>query len=741
MIGILGKHQKTLLLIIMVPIIATFVMWGAGRGNKYRRNNPVMGELNGKKITLDQLREAVAAATQTRQPKDDKQRAMMGWRHLLLVSEAERWGLEVSRDELSRYVQGLFGGEKTFDPEKYKQYLANRRINVADFEEQARQNILVFKLESLVGSTTQVSPAEVREQYDMLNTRIKLKYHKINTSSIIPALTMRGRAKEYFLTHQDQYQAPRRIKAKYVVVADKEKAEQLFSGASAADMDRIALENNLKLRQAQVVGDETVVDDFPGASPDFVSMAQQTPLGELSPVFTTEKGAIVLVPEEILEQGLAEFDEVAADITKKLRRDEERENIEQVGKLFDLTDYIDSGYDLMSVSRSDYNSAVEYYLRYRELDTSLAIPSKRRVLYILIDIDDQDRFKLKKTITEEDIKTYYNAHKDRFLDDDIKFIPYEQATGEAKIQIEKELKDKYVITSEDLQQYYEDNLAEFTDADGAVDPLEQVQQQIAAKLEQNKRREMARETADEIFVIYSPERMRWLADRNNLPLRETGLFAIDGEVDQYIGDSVEFKQAAFSTDIGSISSPVETDHGFAILCPIESYPAEESTPAPLAQVYEQTIAAAAAQKASEYVSQTIRTLHNAVSRMLNGKSGVSFETACARLRLPLEETGWISRLDQEPSAAGSVNELSFTRGEKTITPFDMDLNELSPATITSDGGLFYTIADIKAPSDEQFEQEQEDFTNRFRYMRQQSVINEWLGLLQEKRELDVYRKK
>jgi parvulin-like peptidyl-prolyl isomerase len=741
MIGFFGKHQKTLLLIVMVPIIASFVFWGAGKGRGSKRNNPVMGELGGEKITLEQLRDAVAAARQTQQAESNEQLLMMGWRHILLLSEAEKWGLEVSREELSRYIQGIFSGEEEFDLEKYEQFLANRRMNVTDFENQARQNMLVFKLNALVGSTTQVSPSEVREQYDVLKTRVKLKYHKISNDSIIPALTMQGRAKEYFLMNQDQFQAPRRIKAKYVVVASKEKAEELFSGASAADMGRIARENNLKLRQAKVVGDETVVDDFLGASPDFASMAKSTPPGELSQVITSEKGAIVLVVEEIMEKGLAEFDDVAADITKKLREDEERENIAKNAKLFELSDYVDSGYDLMSVSRSDYNSAAEYYLRYRKLDNTLTIPSKRRVLYVLIDMDDQDRFKLKETITEEDIKTYYNAHKDRFLDDEIKFIPYENATGDVKAQIEKELKDKYVITSEDVEKYYEDNVAEFTSADGPVDPLEQVEQQIISKLQKDKRREMAREAADEMFVIYSPERMRWLADRNNLPLRETGLFGIDDEVDEYIGDSVQFKQAAFSTSIGSVSSLVETDRGFSILCPIESYPAEESTPASLAQAYEQAIGASASQKASEYVGQTIQAMYNAVNRMSSGKEGVSFETACASLGLPVEETDWISRLDQTPSSAGSINELSFSEGEKTITPFEMDLNELSPATRTSDGGLFYSISEIEAPSDEKFEEEKEEFTSRFRYVRRQSVVNEWLGQLQEERELDIYRKK
>jgi len=411
---------------------------------------------------------------------------------------------------------------------------------------------------------------------------------------------------------------------------------------------------------------------------------------------------------------------------QELKLTEEQRKVELMRQYIDLGSYIDSGYNVDSLIKENYVDVARYYQRNidsidQDVNPDFLIPRKRRVQYILI---DKDQFSLRETISEKDIARHYEENKYKFLDDDLE----PRLLEDVRAEIEDELKEKYVVTDEEIEKYYEENITVYQNSDDdTAATLAKMRGYILKELQQRKKRVLAKELADKIFVIFGPERMRWLADRYDLPMRYSELFSLDEKVDDYIGDSQQFKLAAFQTEIGTLSDIIETERGFALLSPIEELPLE-TTPAPLSVIYDTALENYHIDQASDVINDIV---YNRWSRVTNWmrQSKTSFDTACIELGIPFEESDWFSRLNERVEGIGSVDALTFRSGSKTITPFEMKAGELKLAQNVPGGALFCMVSETKFPTDEEFEEEKEFYTTEMIKFRSRGVVMEWLTQL------------
>ncbi len=183
----------TLWLVIASFIATIFLVWGmqsAGPGSG--SDTAVAAIVNGERIprlefqrayfrqreTLrqlygDQWNEDLARTLNIRQQVLD---SLITAR--LLLQEAERVGIAVSREELAAAVMEnpLFAVEGKFSPERYRRLMEANRLTPEQYEESIRQTLLRQKLAALIQASAKVSQAEAWEAFRAAKEKVRVGY-------------------------------------------------------------------------------------------------------------------------------------------------------------------------------------------------------------------------------------------------------------------------------------------------------------------------------------------------------------------------------------------------------------------------------------------------------------------------------------------------------------------------------------------------------------------------------------
>ncbi len=145
----------------------------------------------------------------------------------VLVAEAHRLGLRVSDDELRDELQHgqlgqmLFPDGKFVGQEQYEDFVQRNDMTVPQFESLEKDYILVRKLRALVSSSAFISDAEVRDEFNHRNTKVKFEYAVITQADILRGLHPTDEElKAYYDRNKATYNnsIPEKRKIEYVVV-------------------------------------------------------------------------------------------------------------------------------------------------------------------------------------------------------------------------------------------------------------------------------------------------------------------------------------------------------------------------------------------------------------------------------------------------------------------------------------------------------------------------------------------
>ncbi|MFQ5847116.1 MAG: SurA N-terminal domain-containing protein [Candidatus Methylomirabilales bacterium] len=190
----------TLWLVIASFIATIFLVWGmqsAGPGSS--RSPAVAATVNGDHIpwlefqrAYQQQREALRRAYGD-QWKEDLVREL-DLRHrvldglitdMLLVQEAERVGLTVSREELAAAVMDnpLFAQEGTFSPQRYRRLLEANRLTPEQYEAAIREGLLRQKLATLIQTSAKISEVEAWETFRAAKEKVRVAYVSLPRSA------------------------------------------------------------------------------------------------------------------------------------------------------------------------------------------------------------------------------------------------------------------------------------------------------------------------------------------------------------------------------------------------------------------------------------------------------------------------------------------------------------------------------------------------------------------------------
>jgi len=145
----------------------------------------------------------------------------------ILATEAERLGLRASdeevRDELQhgRYAATFFPGGNFVGQQQYESILQNADLSVPVFEQLVKNDILLDKLRNLATGAVLVTDAEVHQEFEKQNTKVKFEYAVLRKDDLLKQVQPNEAELKAFYEHNKaayNNSIPERRKVRYAVL-------------------------------------------------------------------------------------------------------------------------------------------------------------------------------------------------------------------------------------------------------------------------------------------------------------------------------------------------------------------------------------------------------------------------------------------------------------------------------------------------------------------------------------------
>ena len=356
-----------------------------------------------------------------------------------LVAEARRLGLRVSDDELRDELQHgqlgqmLFPDGKFVGQEQYEDFVQRNDMTVPQFESLEKDYILVRKLRALVSSSAFISDAEVRDEFNHRNTKVKFEYAVITQADILKGLHPtdeelkafyeRNKAtynnsipekrkieyvvvdsskvaaaatvtdqdlQTYYDQHRDEYRVPDQVKVSHILIKTPLPAPGAKEDEKGIADARAKAEDVLK--QVKAGGDfaklaEKYSDD-PGSAknggelgwigrgrtvPEFEKAAFSLGKGQTSDLVKSSYGFHIIHVEDKQAAGLKTLADVKGEIEEKVKQEKIAHATESAANAL-LSQARNDGFDKAAAAKSDTPVTTDFFSRTDSLPGLAANP-------------------------------------------------------------------------------------------------------------------------------------------------------------------------------------------------------------------------------------------------------------------------------------------------------------------------------------------------------------------------------
>jgi peptidyl-prolyl cis-trans isomerase D len=237
---------SALLLIICGGMVITLIPGGLGSDIMGQPSQGVVAKVAGQDITVQEVRDRARALAEQQvaqygpmgkqllpmiMPRAISQSVEQMITGKAIVAEADRMGLKATdedvRDELQhgRYSGTLFPNGKFIGEQAYANLLQQANLTVSAFEADVKNEILEQKLAALITGSASVSDAEIRQEFQKRNTKVKFDYAVLSQDDIRKGLHPTDEElKAFYARNQARYKdsIPEKRKIQYVFL-DKSK--------------------------------------------------------------------------------------------------------------------------------------------------------------------------------------------------------------------------------------------------------------------------------------------------------------------------------------------------------------------------------------------------------------------------------------------------------------------------------------------------------------------------------------
>jgi len=243
-----------MLLVICAAMVITLVPGGIG--SSIGLGGPgqgVLANVAGEPVTTLEVQREARQMLRQQFPRGGEQAAMLlpyfaqrAAQNLIsrkvLLAEAERLGLRATdeevRDELQhgRYAPTFFPGGNFVGQQQYESILQNADLSVPVFEQNVKFDILLDKLRDLATGGVLVPEAEVRQEFEKQNTKVKFEYAVLRKDDLLKQIhPSEAELKAFYERNKATYNnsIPEKRKVRYVVL----ETAKIMAEASVSPQD------------------------------------------------------------------------------------------------------------------------------------------------------------------------------------------------------------------------------------------------------------------------------------------------------------------------------------------------------------------------------------------------------------------------------------------------------------------------------------------------------------------------
>ncbi len=215
--------------IVSIGMVITLAPLPNGGGTQLGSN--VLAKVEGSNISVQDLQRTIDAQLRNSQlGNDPKIMAALAGSALdemvmqrALLSQGKGLGLEVTNQELFEqlhhipylYVNGAFIGM-----DRYQDLIQQETgMSVPQFEGQLRDSILLNKIRQVITDSVEVTPGEVRQEFDRRNSKVKIDYVVFDPAQFVKEVKATPQAlQDYFSKNATRYKQPEQRKVRYALI-------------------------------------------------------------------------------------------------------------------------------------------------------------------------------------------------------------------------------------------------------------------------------------------------------------------------------------------------------------------------------------------------------------------------------------------------------------------------------------------------------------------------------------------
>lgn len=555
MMRALRDNMKYILGIVAVAFIVMLVFsWGMGgfRGNSATEKG-IIGKINGQKIQYRRFQELVnmqISQIKEQSPEQEITEALSQrirdqvWEQLiqsvLFQEEINHLNIQISPEEVVYNLQTLqnippeyveyiksvesFQTDGKFDINKYQQALqdpANYQQWIP-FENMIKSQLPLQKLRQRIISTIRVSDPELYMDYIWKNEEVNVKYIACTQQTISSENieVLDEEIQNYYKKNKEDYTEPEKRKLQYVKFEFKPSKD-----------DTLGIQQDMQDILSQLQEGEDFSELAKTYSQDPGSASKGGDLGYFS------RGSMTKPFEE------AAFNARIGEVVGPVKTNFGIHLIKVLGrKTIDGEVQVHAQHILLK-----YEASIETQENIRE-DAN----------YVYEELEDTKGNDFMEIVNEVGLEAQETP-----LFTQGQFIPGIGPAGDIiKIAFEKN-KNWFSRPVTIMENLYIFKLVEIQKSH--VKPLDKVENSIKTKIENQKKKEKAKQLCTKIYQNLSSENdLEKIAKENSLDLEITGHFKREANIPK-IGRDVSFSAAAFTLNEGEISKPVEGTRGYYIL--------------------------------------------------------------------------------------------------------------------------------------------------------------------------------
>lgn len=337
---------------VIIGVVAMFfIFWGAGQTGGPGNESALLATVGGTRITTSHLYREMRARNLGLQGTSEEESKRIQSALLeqmiqeeLLVQEAERLGLVVASEEVTRIVvyEDAFEQDGKHNRELYLRALKRLGLTEEKHREQIERQLLIQKLQDVVLWGAHVTDAEIARAYDLQNTLVDLSWVRVSELALMDDIQVQESEIDAFLANSELkvkerydadyervYKVPRKATWSAILLRSDlpgtdaaallAKAEEIRKLAEATDDAGFAeLARTWSEDLGAAGGGDMGQTPEPLMDPPLASAVFAAGAGKVTAVTETARGLWIARVRAVEEAKDLSFDQVKRDIARQL---------------------------------------------------------------------------------------------------------------------------------------------------------------------------------------------------------------------------------------------------------------------------------------------------------------------------------------------------------------------------------------------------------------------------------------